>query len=150
MTENKCGYHVADAHLFFTSFWTQHAPVWRCFLHGAATLSAISAQMHPRILQMHHQNPVVPPESSVHPQNPICTYSVYLYLVRAALDSTQKGSRVEAVFKSIYDDGLGCNDKIVNTYLATYLVVPVWLPNPFQSQLLCLCGLRSFGFHLQI
>ena len=25
---------------------------------------------------MHHQNPVVPPESGVHPQNPVCTYSV--------------------------------------------------------------------------
>ena len=31
-----------------------------------------------RILQMHHQNPVVPPESGVHPQNPICTYSVVM------------------------------------------------------------------------
>ena len=27
---------------------------------------------------MHHQNPVVPPESGVHPQNPVCTYSVHL------------------------------------------------------------------------
>ena len=25
---------------------------------------------------MHHQNPVVPPESGVHLQNPVCTYSV--------------------------------------------------------------------------
>ena len=25
---------------------------------------------------MHHQNPVVPPESGVHPQNPVSTYSV--------------------------------------------------------------------------
>ena len=25
---------------------------------------------------MNHQNPVVPPESGVHPQNPVCTYSV--------------------------------------------------------------------------
>ena len=51
MTENKCGYQM---HIFITSFSTQHAPV---LLHGAATSSAISPQMH-------QQNPVdAPPES---------------------------------------------------------------------------------------
>ena len=36
-----------------------------------------------RIPQKHHQNPVVPPESGVHPQNPVCAYSVLLWLFNA-------------------------------------------------------------------
>ena len=54
MTEIKCGYQM---HIFVTSFSAQHAPAWRVLLHGAATSSAISPQMH-------QQNPAdAPPES---------------------------------------------------------------------------------------
>ena len=31
---------------------------------------------------MHRQNPVAPPESGVHPQNPVCTYSVTMAILR--------------------------------------------------------------------
>ena len=54
MTENKCGYQM---HIFVTSFSKPHAPCVAVLLHGAATSSAISPQMH-------QQNPAdAPPES---------------------------------------------------------------------------------------
>ena len=75
MAENKCGYQM---HIFITSFSTQHAPVWRCFCMVQPLLQPFRPKCTNRILQMHQQNPVVPPESGVHPQNPVCTYSVHL------------------------------------------------------------------------
>ena len=55
MTENKCGYQM---HIFVTSFSKPHRrPCVAVLLHGAATSSAISPQMH-------QQNPAdAPPES---------------------------------------------------------------------------------------
>ena len=73
MTENKCGYQM---HIFVTSFSAQHAPASRCFCMVQPLRQPFRPKCTNRILQMHHQNPVVPPESGVHPQNPVCTYSV--------------------------------------------------------------------------
>ena len=73
MTENKCGYQM---HIFVTSFSAQHAPAWRWFCMVQPLRQPFRPKCTNRILQMHHQNPVVPPESGVHPQNPVCTYSV--------------------------------------------------------------------------
>ena len=54
MTENKCGYQM---HIFVTSFSKAARPCVAVLLHGAATSSAISPQMH-------QQNPAdAPPES---------------------------------------------------------------------------------------
>ena len=75
MTENKCGYQM---HIFVTSFSAQHASAWRCFCMVQPLRQPFRPKCTNRILQMHHQNPVVPPESDVHPQNPVCTYSVWL------------------------------------------------------------------------
>ena len=77
MTENKCGYQM---HIFVTSFSThwQYAPVWRCFCLVQPLRQPFRPKCTNRILQMHHQNPVVPSESGVHPQNPVCTYSVII------------------------------------------------------------------------
>ena len=75
MTENKCGYQM---HIFVTSFSKPHAPVWRCFCMVQPLRQPFRPKCTNRILQMHHQNPVVPSESGVHPQNPVCTYSVNL------------------------------------------------------------------------
>ena len=53
MTKNKCGYQM---HIFVTPFSMQHARVM-VLLHGAATSSTISPQMH-------QQSPAdAPPES---------------------------------------------------------------------------------------
>ena len=73
MTENKCGYQM---HIFVTSFSKPYAPVWRCFCMVQPLRQPFRPKCTNRILQMHHQNPVVPSESGVHPQNPVCTYSV--------------------------------------------------------------------------
>ena len=73
MTKNKCGYQM---HIFVTSFSKQHAPVWRCFCMVQPLRQPFRPKCTNRILQMHQQNPVVPSESGVHPQNPVCTYSV--------------------------------------------------------------------------
>ena len=73
MAENKCGY---QKHIFVTSLSSQHAPVWRCFCMVQPLRQPFRPKCTNRIMQMHHQNPVVPPESGVHPQNPVCTYSV--------------------------------------------------------------------------
>ena len=73
MTENKCGYQM---HIFVTSFSAQHGPAWRCFCMVQPLCQPFRPKCTNRILQMHQQNPVVPPESGVHPQNPVCTYSV--------------------------------------------------------------------------
>ena len=73
MTENKCGYQM---HIFVTSFSAQHASAWRCFCMVQPLRQPFRPKCTNRILQMHHQNPVVPSESDVHPQNPVCTYSV--------------------------------------------------------------------------
>ena len=73
MTENKCGYQM---HIFVTSFSLQHVPVWRCCCMVQPLLQPFHPKCTHRILHVHHQNPVVPPESGVHPQTPICTYSV--------------------------------------------------------------------------
>ena len=73
MIENKCGYQM---HIFVTLFSTQYAPVWRCFCMVQPLRQPFCSKCTNRILQMHQQNPVVPPESGVHPQNPVCTYSV--------------------------------------------------------------------------
>ena len=77
MTENKCGYQM---HVFVTSFSAQHAPAWRCFCMVQPLRQPFRPKCTNRILQMHHQNPVVPPESGVHPQNPVCTYSVIILI----------------------------------------------------------------------
>ena len=86
MTENKCGYQM---HIFVTSFSTQHAPLWRCFCVVQPLRQPFRPKCTTRILQMHHQNPVVPPESGVHRQNPVCTYSVkekmWIYSLRSTL-----------------------------------------------------------------
>ena len=73
MAENKSVYQM---HIFVTSLSSQHAPVWRCFCMVQPLRQPFRPKCTNRILQMHHQNPVVPPESGVHPQNPVCTYSV--------------------------------------------------------------------------
>ena len=73
MIENKCGYQM---HIFVTLFSTQYALVWRCFCMVQPLRQPFRSKCTNRILQMHHQNPVVPPESGVHPQNPVCAYSV--------------------------------------------------------------------------
>ena len=78
MTENKCGYQM---HIFVTSFTAQHAPAWRCFCMVQPLRQPFRPKCTNRILQMHQQNPVVPPESGVHPQNPVCTYSVRVHTV---------------------------------------------------------------------
>ena len=75
MKENKCGYQM---HIFVTSFSAQHAPAWRCFCMVQPLRQPFRPKCTNRILQMHHQNPVVPPDSGVHPQNPVCTYSVIM------------------------------------------------------------------------
>ena len=75
MTKNKCGYQM---HIFVTSFSKQHAPVWRCFCMVQPLRQPFRPKCTNRILQMHQQNPVVPSESGVHPQNPVCTYSVIM------------------------------------------------------------------------
>ena len=75
MTENKCGYQM---HIFVTSFSAQHASAWRCFCMVQPLRQPFRPKCTNRILQMHHPNPVVPSESDVHPQNPVCTYSVEL------------------------------------------------------------------------
>ena len=79
MTKNKCGYQM---HIFVTSFSKQHAPVWRCFCMVQPLRQPFRPKCTNRILQMHQQNPVVPSESGVHPQNPVCTYSVVLWRSR--------------------------------------------------------------------
>ena len=78
MTKNKCGYQM---HIFVTSFSKQHAPVCRCFCMVQPLRQPFRPKCTNRILQMHQQNPVVPSESGVHPQNPVCTYSVMLMVV---------------------------------------------------------------------
>ena len=86
MTKNKCGYQM---HIFVTSFSKQHAPVWRCFCMVQPLRQPFRPKCTNRILQMHQQNPVVPSESGVHPQNPVCTYSViYQWLSNAAQSLT--------------------------------------------------------------
>ena len=75
MVENKCGYQM---HIFVTSLSSQHVSVWRCFCMVQPLRQQFRPKCTNRILQTHHQNPVVPPESGVHPQNPVCTYSVNL------------------------------------------------------------------------
>ena len=95
MTENKCGYQM---HIFVTSFSAQHAPAWRCFCMVQPLRQPFRPKCTNRILQMHQQNPVVPPESGVHPQNPVCTYSV--------LYSSSKCLVQQNIF--ILKLGLGC------------------------------------------
>ena len=73
MAENKCGYQM---HIFVTSLSSQHSPVWWCFCMVQPLRQPFRPKCTNRILQMHHQNLVVPPESGVQPQNPVCTYSV--------------------------------------------------------------------------
>ena len=75
VTENKCGYQM---HIFVTSFSAQHAHAWRCFCMVQPLRQPFRPKCTNRILQMHHQNPVVPPESGAHQQNPVCTYSVIM------------------------------------------------------------------------
>ena len=82
MTENKCGYQM---HIFVSSFSTQHAPLWRCFCEVQPLRQPFRPICTTRILQMHHQNPVVPPESGVHPQKPLWTYSVIMLQKRQRL-----------------------------------------------------------------
>ena len=67
---------LPDAHLCYQS---QHTPLWWCFCMVQPLRQPFRPKCTNRILQMHHQNPVVPPESGVHPQNPVCTYSVDLW-----------------------------------------------------------------------
>ena len=82
MAENKCGYQM---HIFVTSLSSQHAPVWQCFCMVQPLHQPFRPKCTNRILQMHHQNPVVPPECGVHPQNPVCTYSVLMVTVLKGL-----------------------------------------------------------------
>ena len=93
MTENKCGYQM---HIFVTSFSKPHAPVWRCFCMVQPLRQPFRPKCTNIILQMHHQNPVVPSESGVHPQNPVCTYSVEMFtkVATAMLVQCMKGSDV--------------------------------------------------------
>ena len=73
MTGNKYGYQL---HISVTFILCQHESVWRCLCSVQSLCVPFCAKCINRILQMHHQNPVVPPESAVHPENPICTNSV--------------------------------------------------------------------------
>ena len=91
MTENKCGYQM---HIFVTSFSAQHAPAWRCFCMVQPLCQPFRPKCTNRILQMHQQNPVVPPESGVHPQNPVCTYSVKLMLRNNKFAESEIESRI--------------------------------------------------------
>ena len=67
-------------HIFVNSFSTKHAPVWRCFCMVQPLHQPFRPKCTNRVLQMHHQNPVVPSESGEHPQNPVCTYSVHMII----------------------------------------------------------------------
>ena len=102
MIENKCGYQM---HIFVTLFSTQYAPVWRCFCMVQPLRQPFRSKCTNRILQMHHQNPVVPPESSVHPQNPVCTYSVnnvnFFITLYSSNNSKQKSSFRTILHKEI-------------------------------------------------
>ena len=93
MTENKCGY-LQLMHIFVTSFSKQHAPVWRCFCMVQPLRQPFRPKCTNRILQMHHQNPVVPSESGVHPQNPVCTYSVCLQPARPTPSTTHNEHQI--------------------------------------------------------
>ena len=88
MTKNKCGYQM---HIFVTSFSKQHAPVWRCFCMLQPLRQPFRPKCTNRILQMHQQNPVVPSESGVHPQNPVCTYSVIIFPVKSNRSISSSG-----------------------------------------------------------
>ena len=55
------------------------------FFHENMGVSAWTHHFHAkytiRILQLAHQDPVVPAESTVHPQNPVYTYSMHLIAI---------------------------------------------------------------------
>ena len=124
MTENICGYQM---HIFVTSFSKPHAPVRRCFCMVQPLRQPFRPKCTNRILQMHHQNPVVPSESGVHPQNPaVCTYSVYirgvkiyrfrfLYAVRETLSTRSCFCTHVATQETIFSEVIG------RTYSRGYL-----------------------------
>ena len=62
---------LPDAHLCYLIL-NAARPYMVVLLHGQSFLPRCTN----RILQIHQQNPVVPSESGVHPQNLVCTYSV--------------------------------------------------------------------------
>ena len=70
LIENKCGYQL---HIFVIPFsWRclfSVQPLWRLFCAKCTTT---------KILQVTHQNPVVPSGSAVHQQNPVCTYKAHM------------------------------------------------------------------------
>ena len=100
MTENKKQMWLPNAHICYLIL-NAAGPCVAVLLHGAATSSAISPQMH-------QQNPVdappesvVPPESGVHPQNPVCTCSVLIEpWSRSANESCAAFSSASRIFPS--------------------------------------------------
>ena len=65
---------------------------------------------------MHHQNPVVPPESDVHPQNPVCTYSV-IYAPRSFNEfmALLQANAVQGDCEKVYSNGDQCNGGTVES-----------------------------------
>ena len=72
MIENICGYQL---NIFVASFSCQHARAWWCLCSVQPLCLSLCVKRPNRILQMNHQNPLVSPKSSVHPQSPVCTNS---------------------------------------------------------------------------
>ena len=114
MTENKCGYQM---HIFVTSFSAHHAPVWRCFCMVQPLRQPFRPKCTNKILQMHHQNPVVPPESGIHPQNPVCTYSVRMW--RAVCKTPNpvcpqmENKGIYKCFRCVYHDLRLCSSRLL-------------------------------------
>ena len=79
LIENTCGYQL---YIFVTSFFffLEHAPI---VLSASAWTHHFHAKCTTRILQLAHQDLVVPAESAAHPhwQNPVYTYSVHLIAI---------------------------------------------------------------------
>ena len=122
MTENKCGYQM---HIFVTSFSAQHAPAWRCFCMVQPLRQPFRPKCTNRILQMHHQNPVVPPESGVHPQNPVCTYSVIL-LATSKIAKCCLRFAISAATKSVVDSIVVKSNSI---WRSTHKLMPYCISN---------------------
>ena len=61
MTKNKCGYQM---YIFVTPRSQCSMPVWWCFCMVQPPRQPFRPKCTNRVLQMHQQNPVVPPEST--------------------------------------------------------------------------------------
>ena len=75
---------------------------------------------------MHHQNPVVPPESDVHPQNPVCTYSV-IYAPQSFNEfmALLQANAVQGDCEKVYSNGDQCNGATVESFHCWPTLPPV-------------------------